>query len=88
MAGLRRSIQKLRLKFSATKIDASSVDNVVSVIKEHGITHLMNAVEPKFVPPLFEAAEKAGINYLDMAMSLSLPHPENPYELHGSKTRR
>ncbi|MBX3312117.1 MAG: saccharopine dehydrogenase NADP-binding domain-containing protein [Microbacteriaceae bacterium] len=72
-------------KFSATKIDASSVDDVVSVIKEHKITHLMNAVEPKFVPPLFEAAEKAGINYLDMAMSLSLPHPENPYELPGLK---
>lgn len=35
--------------------------------------------------PLFEAALAAGVDYLDMAMSLSSPHPERPYEQCGVK---
>lgn len=45
----------------------------------------MNATDPRFVMPLFEAALAAGVDYLDMAMSLSLPHPERPYEQCGVK---
>src|SRR3712207_237260 len=40
----------------------------------------MNAVEPKFVPSVFAGALAAAADYLDMAMSLSEPHPERPYE--------
>ena len=29
--------------------------------------------------PLFRAALAAGAHYLDMAMSLSHPHPDEPY---------
>jgi saccharopine dehydrogenase-like NADP-dependent oxidoreductase len=35
--------------------------------------------------PIFEAALRAGATYLDMAMSLSHPHPERPYEVPGIK---
>ena len=35
--------------------------------------------------PLFRAALAAGVDYLDMAMSLSTPHPERPYEQTGVK---
>ncbi len=45
----------------------------------------MNAVEPKFVPTIFAGAIAAGADYLDMAMSLSEPHPENPYSETGVK---
>jgi len=45
----------------------------------------MNAVEPKFVPTVFAGALAAGADYLDMAMSLSEPHPERPYEEPGVK---
>ena len=45
----------------------------------------MNAVDPRFVMPVFEGAFAAGADYLDMAMSLSTRHPERPYEQVGVK---
>jgi len=45
----------------------------------------MNATDPRFVMPLFRAALKAQVNYLDMAMSLSHPHPSEPYAQTGVK---
>ena len=74
-----------RGRFVAAQIDASDPDNVASVAKEHGATHVMNAVEPKFVPTIFAGALAAGADYLDMAMSLSEPHPTNPHEETGVK---
>jgi hypothetical protein len=35
--------------------------------------------------PLFRAAPQAGTHYLDMAMSLSYPHPGEPYRQTGVK---
>jgi saccharopine dehydrogenase-like NADP-dependent oxidoreductase len=72
-------------RFVASRIDASDPDNVASVAREHGATHVMNAVEPKFVPTIFAGALAADANYLDMAMSLSEPHPENPHRDTGVK---
>ncbi|HEX3680487.1 MAG TPA: saccharopine dehydrogenase NADP-binding domain-containing protein, partial [Galbitalea sp.] len=43
-------------RFVPAKIDASDPDNVAAVAKEHGATHVMNAVEPKFVPTIFAGA--------------------------------
>src|SRR5690606_3324480 len=65
-------------RFVAARIDASDPDAVAAVAREHGATHVMNAVEPKFVPTVFAGALAAGCHYLDMAMSLSEPHPDNP----------
>lgn len=45
----------------------------------------MNAVEPKFVPTIFAGALAAGADYLDMAMSLSEPHPTEPHSQTGVK---
>ena len=45
----------------------------------------MNAADPRFVMPLFDAALAAGAHYVDMAMSLSRPHPEQPYARAGVK---
>jgi saccharopine dehydrogenase-like NADP-dependent oxidoreductase len=72
-------------RFVAAKIDASDPDDVTAVAVEHGATHVMNAVEPKFVPTIFAGALAAGADYLDMAMSLSEPHPTNPHEETGVK---
>ncbi len=68
-------------RFAAAHVDASSPDSVADLAREHGATHVMNAVEPKFVPTIFAGALAAGAGYLDMAMSLSEPHPEEPYAL-------
>ncbi len=67
-------------RFVAARIDASNPDDVASVAREHNATHVMNAVEPKFVPTIFAGALAADADYLDMAMSLSEPHPGNPHE--------
>lgn len=72
-------------RFLAAKIDASNPDDVAVVAREHQATHVMNAVEPKFVPTIFAGALAAGADYLDMAMSLSEPHPTNPHEETGVK---
>ena len=72
-------------RFVATKIDASSAANIVEVCRQHEITHILNAVEPKFVPTIFSAAFTAGANYVDMAMSLSESHETDPFHLPGIK---
>ena len=46
---------------------------------------MLNAVDPVFNVPIFDACLEAGVTYLDMAMTLSEPHPERPYELTGVK---
>lgn len=76
---------ELRQRFKAVSLDASSQAAVTDAIRRHGITHVFNAVDPRFVMPIFEGAAEAGATYLDMAMSLSAPHPELPYQLPGVK---
>ncbi len=72
-------------RFAGARVDASSVDAMVALIREQQITHVLNAVDPRFVMPIFDACFAAGVTYLDMAMSLSRPHPEQPYALAGLK---
>ncbi len=72
-------------RFRGAQVDASSSGSVSDLAREHSITHVMNAVDPRFVMPIFEGAIAAGADYLDMAMSLSRPHPDKPYQLTGLK---
>jgi saccharopine dehydrogenase-like NADP-dependent oxidoreductase len=66
-------------KFEADQIDASEPSAVAALARKHGATHVVNAVEPKFVQSIFQGALDAGANYMDMAMSLSHTHPTDPY---------
>ncbi|KQX05630.1 MULTISPECIES: saccharopine dehydrogenase family protein [unclassified Leifsonia] len=70
-------------RFTAAQIDASDPEAVASVAREYAVTHVMNAVEPKFVQAIFAGARAAGADYLDMAMSLSKPHPTEPHSKTG-----
>ena len=72
-------------RFVAARVDASDAGSVESLVREHAITHVMNAVDPRFVMPIFNGAFAGGADYLDMAMSLSKPHPEAPYAETGVK---
>ena len=72
-------------RVSAARIDASDAGAVEALCREHRITHVLNAVDPRFVMPIFDGAFRAGAHYLDMAMSLSQAHPERPYEESGLK---
>ncbi|MHA7262582.1 saccharopine dehydrogenase family protein [Arthrobacter sp. TMN-37] len=69
----------------AAQVDASSAEAVAAVVRGHGITHVLNAVDPRFVMPIFTGCFAAGATYLDMAMSLSVKHPEEPYAKTGVK---
>lgn len=72
-------------RFSAIALDAGDQAAVAAALREHRCDVLFNAVDPRFVMPLFRAALNVGVHYLDMAMSLSRPHPTRPYELPGVK---
>ncbi|HET8741239.1 MAG TPA: saccharopine dehydrogenase C-terminal domain-containing protein [Gaiella sp.] len=72
-------------RFSAHRIDASSRDAVRELVRETRADAVLNAVDPLFNEGIFDACLDAGVTYLDMAMTLSEPHPERPYELPGVK---
>ena len=72
-------------RFVPAQVDASDAGSVAALAREHRATHVMNAVDPRFVMPIFDGAFAAGADYLDMAMSLSRPHPERPHEETGVK---
>ncbi|MFG3044280.1 saccharopine dehydrogenase family protein [Streptomyces sp. NPDC048241] len=72
-------------RFRAERVDAADEAAVAGLLERHGCDVLLNATDPRFVMPLFRAARTAGATYVDMAMSLSRPHPERPYEECGVK---
>ncbi|MGO2750596.1 MAG: saccharopine dehydrogenase family protein [Pseudoclavibacter sp.] len=72
-------------RFRAAQVDASDPVAVEGLVRDNGITHVLNAVDPRFVMPIFTGVTAAGATYLDMAMSLSKPHPEHPHEQTGVK---
>jgi saccharopine dehydrogenase-like NADP-dependent oxidoreductase len=70
-------------KFAAARVDATDAADVAGVARAHGCDAILNAADPRFVPGIFQGAFDAGATYVDMAMSLSEPHAEKPYERVG-----
>ncbi|HKD93905.1 MAG TPA: saccharopine dehydrogenase C-terminal domain-containing protein [Gaiellaceae bacterium] len=60
-------------RFGAAQVDASSKDSLVRLLRETEADAILNAADPRFNPPLLEAALEYGCTYLDMAMTLSGP---------------
>src|SRR4029077_11581429 len=71
-------------RFSAERVDASNQQDLVELIGRVQPDAVLNACDPRFNEPIFGAAFEAKVTYLDMAMTLSRPHPERPYELPGT----
>ncbi len=71
--------------FVAERIDASDASQVSGLARKHGVDLVMNAVDPRFLMPIFDGAFDAGVDYMDMAVSLSEPHPTDPYHQTGVK---
>ena len=67
-------------RFAAAQVDASDQSALVELARETRADVVLNACDPRFNPPIFEAALEARCTYLDMAMTLSQPHPDRPYE--------
>jgi len=74
-----------RPAYVAAAVDASDPHAVADLCRTYGITHVLNAVDPRFVLSIFEGAFIAGADYLDTAMSLSSKHREAPYSQTGVK---
>ncbi len=72
-------------RFIAAQVDATDTEAVAGLLKRYRCDLLLNATDPRFVMPLFTAALNGGAHYLDMAMSMSVPHPTDPYNTPGVK---
>ena len=70
-------------RFTAAAVNASSVEDLRSLIRSNQPDVVINAVDPRFVMPIFEACELESVNYVDMAMSLSKAHPTEPHSKVG-----
>ena len=72
-------------RFPVAFIDASQQAQVESLAQKYMVHLIMNACDPQYNEPIFEAAYEVGCTYMDMAMTLSAPHPESPYSKTGVK---
>ncbi|HEY8199453.1 MAG TPA: saccharopine dehydrogenase NADP-binding domain-containing protein, partial [Candidatus Limnocylindrales bacterium] len=70
-------------RFPVERIDARDQSQVVALARKHGVDLIMNAADPRFIPAIFDGAFEAGVGYLDMATSLSEPHPTDPFNQVG-----
>ena len=80
-----RAVAAAGARFTAVGLDAGDEKAVSQLLAAERCDVLLNAVDPRFVMPLFRAALASGVNYLDMAMSLSRPHPDDPFATPGVK---
>jgi saccharopine dehydrogenase (NAD+, L-lysine forming) len=60
-------------RFVAAQADASDSQSLVDLLRETDADAVLNAADPRFNPPILEAAFDHGCTYLDMAMTLSGP---------------
>ena len=67
-------------RFNAARVDASSEDSIIALIRDVKADAVLNATDPRFNPQIFDACLQARVTYLDMAATLSQPHPEHPYQ--------
>jgi saccharopine dehydrogenase-like NADP-dependent oxidoreductase len=72
-------------RFSAAQVDASDQAAIARLAKEVQADVVLNATDPRFNPQIFAAAFETRCTYLDMAMTLSEPHPSEPYSKPGVK---
>jgi saccharopine dehydrogenase-like NADP-dependent oxidoreductase len=80
------AITKLKdSRFSAAEVNAAELEDVRALIRKAKPDIVINAVDPRFVMPIFLACEIENTNYMDMAMSLSRPHPHYPNSETGVK---
>ncbi|MFM8319274.1 MAG: saccharopine dehydrogenase family protein [Chloroflexota bacterium] len=72
-------------RFPVEFVDANRQEQIEDLARKYNVDLIMNACDPSFNVPIFEAAYATGKHYMDMAMTLSEPHPEQPFERCGVK---
>ena len=82
----QEAVQRVRdPRFSAAEVNAAELEDIRDLIRRVDPDIVINAVDPRFVMPIFLACEIENTNYIDMAMSLSRPHPLYPHRETGVK---
>ena len=81
----KRAAEAAAGNFASVGVDASDENAVGELLRAEGCDVVLNAVDPRFVMPIYRAALAAGVTYMDMAMSLSHPDPGAPYQRTGVK---
>ncbi len=71
-------------RFAAEQVDASDRGELSALIERVAPDAVLNACDPRLNEPIFDACLHARVTYLDMAMTLSKPHSQRPYELPGT----
>ncbi len=72
-------------RFPVEKVDAKHQEQVEALARKYRVDLVMNACDPVYNQPIFDAAFNVGCNYMDMAMTLSEPHPTDPFNQCGIK---
>lgn len=72
-------------RFPVEFVDASEQESIEALAKKYHVDIIMNAVDPVFNKQIFEAAYEVGATYMDMALTLSEPHPDDPFNIPGIK---
>ena len=72
-------------RFTSVEVDAGDLAALEGLIKQVNPDVVINAIDPRFVMNIFNAAKNAGVNYMDMALSLSIAHPTDPFNKVGVK---
>ena len=72
-------------RFPVEWVDAADREQIVRLMRTHRVDLVMNAVDPIFNEPIFDAAFEVGVTYMDMALTLSQRHPTDPYHLPSVK---
>lgn len=70
-------------RFPVAELDARDKKAILALAHRYDVDLIMNAVDPVFNEAIFDAAFAARTYYMDMALSLSAPHPTQPYERVG-----
>jgi saccharopine dehydrogenase (NAD+, L-lysine-forming) len=72
-------------RFPVEWVNAEDQNQIEALARRYGVDLIMNAVDPSFNVQIFDAAYNVGVNYMDMAMTLSEPHPTDPFNQPGVK---
>ena len=72
-------------RFPVEQVDAGNQKMIEELARKHQVDLIMNAVDPLYNKQIFDAAFEAGVGYMDMAMTLSEPHPTDPFHKTGIK---
>jgi len=72
-------------RFPYEFVDASEQEEIEALARKYKVDLIMNSVDPIFNKQIFDAAYNVGAKYMDMAMTLSEPHPTNPFNKTGVK---